>query len=184
MCTQTWGSGCSSRATDKTACLLVKPGISTEKRSYVALNAGLVNNLVNLVGGDAWPQGSSRDIQNFSRQTADLAHAILLLGVELLNLVRPNERSASLGNTIFGVIGVRYRLGDFALGRKRINWSEGSREAEGWEWVVVAGVWIGFRNHLGYEQVSGVKYTGLCLVHGLVCGLLKEKKVSTLRCWK
>lgn len=55
--------------------------------SYVALNTSLVNNLINVVGGHAGLQGTSRNIQNLTSQTADNTHTLLLLLVQDLNLM-------------------------------------------------------------------------------------------------
>jgi hypothetical protein len=55
--------------------------------SYVAFNTSLVNNLINIVGGHAGLQGTGRNIQNLTSQTADYTHTLLLLLVQNLNLM-------------------------------------------------------------------------------------------------
>jgi hypothetical protein len=113
-----------------------------------------VHNLVDLVGCDARPECRSGDVQHLSRQPAHLAHAILGLGIQLLDLVGPDERPAEFGDAIFRVVGMRYRLGHLAPRRKRVDWPQGAGEAEGRERVEVAGFWIWFRDDLWRKDVA------------------------------
>ena len=139
----------------------------------IALNARLVHNLVNFVRRDAWPEGCRCNIEDLAGQPANLAHTLLVLGAQLLNLVCPDERSSSLGNAILRVIGMRYRLGNLASRGEWIDWSEGPGETESREWVEVAGLWIWFRNDLWWEEMA--QNTRLCLVEAFMCGLRFER---------
>lgn len=138
-----------------------------------------MHNLVNLVCRDARPDRCSGDIQHLSRQAADLSHALLALGVQLGNLVRPDERPALFGNAVLRVVGVRYRLGHLAPRRERVDWPQRAGEVEGREGVVVAGFWIWFRDDLGREEVA--KNTVLLLVSVLVRGLAPRQSAAIHR---
>lgn len=137
--------------------------------TYLALDAGLVDDLVNLVGRDARSQGGGSNVQDFSRQAAHLAHAILGLGVEDLDLVRPSERAAGLGDTVGSVVRVGDRLGDGALLGQRVDGSQGAGVGEGGEGVVVSGFWIRFRYYFWRNEV--VQNTVFLLVHRLMRAL-------------
>jgi hypothetical protein len=136
---------------------------------HVSLNAGLVHNIVNLVRRDARPNGSRCDVQHLSRQPAHLAHAVLGLGIQLGDLVGPDECPAEFGNAIFGVVGMRDRLGNLALRGEGVDWAQGTGEVEGREGVEVAGFWIWFRDDLGWKDVA--QNTVLLLVGVLVRSL-------------
>lgn len=60
-----------------TAQMLVDALIKMSIAAYISLNAGLVDNLVDVVGRDARNRRRSRNIQDLSCQPAHLAHAIL-----------------------------------------------------------------------------------------------------------
>lgn len=61
--------------------------------THVALDALLVYNPVDLVGGDARFQGSRRNIKDLSCQSADFAHGILGFGIQNFDLVPVDEAS-------------------------------------------------------------------------------------------
>ena len=136
---------------------------------HVALNAGLVHDLVDLVGRDAGPHGSRGNVEHLAGQAADLAHALLCLGVELLDLVGADEGPAGLGDAIFGVVGVGDRCRDRAGVGEGVDGSERARVVEGGPGVEEAGVWIWFRNKLWREEA--IQYTVFWLVHQLVRAL-------------
>jgi len=111
-----------------------------------------VDNLVYVVGGDSGADSGSGDVENFTREAADLAHAVLGFGVEYLDLI-PARHGSVLGDTIFGPFGVSYALGDDTLRREGIDGAEGASIVEGREGVEVASSWIGFRNYLRSKDV-------------------------------
>ena len=62
-------------------------GIQHASITYVALNTGVVNDLVDVVGGHARLSLTGCNIKNLACQSADLAHALLLFLCENLDLV-------------------------------------------------------------------------------------------------
>lgn len=110
--------------------------------SYLALDARLVHNLVNVVGSNARLGSSGSEIEDLTRELADLAHGFYALGVENVKLVAVGQRAAVLGVAIFGPHGVRDRLGNGSVLGQRVDRSEGSREWEARERIVVTGCWI------------------------------------------
>ena len=125
-----------------------------------------MHNLVDLVCRDARPEGRRSNVQHLSRQPAHLAHAVLRLGVQLRDLVGPDERPPGFRNAIFGIIGVRYGLGHLALRGERVDGPERAGEVEGRERIEVAGFWVWVRNGLGRDEVA--QNTVLLLVRVLV----------------
>lgn len=53
-----------------------------EHRTYIPLNASIVDDLIKVLCGHARLETSGGNIENFSPQSTDLAHAILLLLVQ------------------------------------------------------------------------------------------------------
>jgi len=83
--------------------------------SYVSFNTSIVNDLVDVVGSDAWLSGASGNVQNLACQSADLAHAFLLGLVENGDLVLANEDLLGARDAIFGVVGTGNVFGNLAL---------------------------------------------------------------------
>lgn len=139
--------------------------------SYFTLNAGLVNHLINLIGGDSRLQRGRRKIQNLARKTTYATHALLLLLVQNLDTMLAKHALLGARNAIAGVIGVRNRLRNSSLGRK---WVERSQVTGEWicrERIEVAGGWIRFRNYLRREEVGeGITF----FMDGLVLALDKR----------
>lgn len=105
----------------------------------ISLDASLVNNLVDVVGRDARSNRRRSNIENFSGQAANLAHAILSLGVQLLDLVGANHAPVVLGDAILCIVGARYRRRNFASRGKGVNGAERAGEVERGEGVEVVG---------------------------------------------
>lgn len=127
-----------------------------------------MHDLVDLVGCDAGSECGCSNIQYFSGQPTHFAHLLLSRGVKQIYLIR-TQRTASLGNTIGGIVRVRYRLGNLSLLGKRINRPERTSEREGRKGVEEPGLWIRFRHYFRREE--GVVYTVFLLVRALVCAL-------------
>ena len=53
-----------------------------EHQTYIPLDAGIVDNLIKMLCGHARPDLSGGKIEDFSPQSTDFAHAILLLLVQ------------------------------------------------------------------------------------------------------
>lgn len=106
-----------------------------------------MDNLVYVVGGNSRAYSGGGNVENFTGEATDLAHAILGLGVEYLDLI-PARHGTVLGDPIFGPFGVPYALRDYTLRREGIDGAERASVVEGRERVEVAGSWIGFRNYL------------------------------------
>lgn len=112
-----------------------------------------MHDLVQLVCSDAGPNGGGGDVEDLSRQPAYLAHGVLGLLVENLDLVPVDEGAAGLGDAICGVVGMRDGLGDGTALGQRVYGAQGAGEGELREGVVDAGLWIRFRHYLGGEEV-------------------------------
>lgn len=61
--------------------------VATRALSYLALDAGLVDNLVNVVGRYAWLSSFGGKIKDLARELTNLAHGFYALGVENIKLV-------------------------------------------------------------------------------------------------
>lgn len=83
---------------------------------YLSLNAGFVADLVEVVGRHARLDLSCDNVQHFSRKPANLAHGLLSLGVEDLNL-GPVQPALALGDACHAPIGMLDRPGDRPHGR-------------------------------------------------------------------
>jgi len=59
--------------------------------TYITLHAGIVDDLVDVVGSNTRLSFTGCDIENLASQSADLAHAFLLLPCENLDPVPSNE---------------------------------------------------------------------------------------------
>lgn len=94
--------------------LLLFPGIFFFDRTHVALDTLFVHDSIDLVGGDARLDGSSGNVENFSGQSTDLAHAFNALLVQDLDFVAVYE-AAVLGDAIGGIVWVGDRGGDLAF---------------------------------------------------------------------
>jgi hypothetical protein len=139
------------------------------KLPYVALHASIVDDLVNVVGGDTRLRRRRRNVQNLTRQSAHLAHAILLLLGEDSNLVPVDEDLLRARDTVLGVVWQLDALLHFTLRRQRVDGSQGTGVGECWERVEVSCRWVGFRNDFRCEDVG--ENTVLRLVRFLVLGL-------------
>lgn len=115
---------------------------SSIPQTHLALDAGLVYNLVNVIGGDAGDGGGGSQVEDFARELGDLAHGFYALGVENLKLGAAAERAAVLGVAIFGPHGVGDRPGDGAVLGEGVDGSQGAGKGEAREGVVVTGGWI------------------------------------------
>ncbi len=92
---------------------------------YLAFNARLVHNLVNVVGGDARLGRSSRKVEDLARELTNLAHGFYALGVQNVKLVAVGQRATVLGVAILGPHGVRDRLGNGSVLGQRVDRSQG-----------------------------------------------------------
>lgn len=122
--------------------------------TYVALNASLVDDFIDIVGGDTGLQLPRSNIKDLSRHPAHLAHTVLLRLVQKSDIVSANKFLLGAGNAIFRVVRVRNRLRDSLLRRQRVNRSEGSGESEGRKRIVFPGCWVWFRNYFWREKVG------------------------------
>ncbi len=84
-------------------------------RSYLAFDAGLVDNLVDVIGRYAGLGGFRGKIKDLARKLTNLAHGFYALGVENIKLVAVGQRPAVLGVAILGPHGVRNRLGNSSV---------------------------------------------------------------------
>lgn len=110
--------------------------------TYVTLDASLVHNLVDLVGRHTRLRGSGGNIKDLSRKLAGLAHSLLGLLVEDLDLVSVREGAAVLGVPVLPPCRVRDGLGQGAVLGQRVDGAEGAGVGIVGERVVVAGCWI------------------------------------------
>lgn len=118
----------------------------------LSLHAGVVDDLVDVVGRDARNRCRRRNVEDFSGHAADLAHAGLLLLVQDLDLLSPG-RAFTPGDSIFGVVRAGYRRGHLSGFGQRVYGAQLSGEGEGREGVECAcnGIW--FRDNVRREQI-------------------------------
>jgi hypothetical protein len=76
-----------------------------------------VHQLIDVVGRNAGFCRPRRNVQHFTRQPTDLAHALLLLLVQHRDLVPVDKYLLGARYAILGVIGKLYALRDFAARR-------------------------------------------------------------------
>ena len=144
------------------------PPILDIRITYIPFNAGLVDNLIDIIGRHTRADGGSGDIQDLAREAADLSHGVLGLRIEDVDLRSAGTR-AVLRDSILGPLGVRYAFGDDAFWRERVDGSEGAGVVEGRERVVDTSSWIWFRNYLRRDYM--VENITLRFVEGLVLAL-------------
>lgn len=149
--------------------MLARGSCERDSIPYVALHAGIVDDLVNVVGCYTRLRRCSRNVQNLTRQPAHLAHAILLLLGENSNLVPVHKDLLRARDAVFRVVRELDALLHFTLRRERVYGSQSAGVGERGEWVEVPGRWIRFRNYFGREDIG--KNTVLRLVLFLVLGL-------------
>ena len=140
--------------------------------SHIPFYAGFVADLIQVVGGDSWFHLGSDNVEDLSRQAADLAHTILGLGIQELDLIP--AQGAALGYARGSIVGVGDRLGHGASLRQRVDGSQGPGEGVGREGVELASRWIRFRDDLRRNEVVNDTVLSLAfgrLVHRLVIGL-------------
>lgn len=113
-----------------------------------------MDDLINVVGSDSRLEGGSGDVEDFTSQAADFAHALLLCLVQDRDLVPADKDLLRVGNAIVCVIGAHNVVWQLAAGRERIDGPQGAGVWEGGEWVVLTGGWIWFRDYLGGEEVA------------------------------
>lgn len=94
--------------------------------AHISFDTCVVHDLVDLVGRDTRADGGGGNVEDFARKTADLAHALLCLGVEALDLVGAHERAAVLRDAVAGIVGVGDRGGNLSAFRKRVNGAQGA----------------------------------------------------------
>lgn len=114
---------------------LLSPRITTI--AHVSFYAGLVDNLVDLVGRHARLRGRCGDVEYLTRQPAHLPHALLCLCIQNLDPVAAHQRPAGLGNAVGRIVRVGYGLRHNAPLGQRVDGPQGSREVEVRKWVEV-----------------------------------------------
>lgn len=112
------------------------------KNTYVSLNACLVDELVDVIGGNARLSSGSGNIEDLSCKSAALSHSILARLVEDFDLVTVGERAAIPGVAVLPPHGVGDRLRQSSMRRQRVDRSQRARVGEVRERVVVTGSWI------------------------------------------
>lgn len=101
----------------KVSLLISEREDAVDKNSYLALDACLVDNLIDLIRRDSRYSSSSSKIQDFSGQFADFTHSLDTLSIQNLEFIAVDNRSAVLGITIYRPYGMRNRLGNRSLVR-------------------------------------------------------------------
>lgn len=139
------------------------------EQTYISLQTGLVDNLVDVVCCHTRLRCSRSNVQDLSREPAHLAHALNLLRIQDSNLVPPHKLLLGMRYAILGVVWELYARRDLPPLGQRVDGSEGSSVRVGGEGVEGAGGWIGVRNDFGGNE-TGEKRT-LRLVRLLVLRL-------------
>lgn len=88
--------------------------------TYVALDAGLMDDLIDLVGRHTGLRGGRSDIKNFSREFTGLAHCLLTLVVEDVDLIAVRDGAAVFGVAVLPPGRVRNGLGQGAVLGQRV----------------------------------------------------------------
>lgn len=102
----------------------VLDGVSKEhsgEASHISFYASLVDDFVNVVGSDSRLEGGSGDVEDFTSQAADLAHALLLCLVQDRDLVTADKDLLRVGNAIVCVVGAHNVVWQLAAGRERVD---------------------------------------------------------------
>lgn len=118
------------------------PKKNQKKNTYVSLNACLVDELVDVIGGNARLGSGSGNIEDLPCKSAALSHSILARLVEDFDLVTVGERAAIPGVAVLPPHGVGDRLRQSSMRRQRVDRSQRARVGEVRERVVVTGSWI------------------------------------------
>lgn len=108
--------------------------------AHISFYTGSMTDLVEVVCGDAWLELRSGDVQNLSSQSTDLAHRLLRLNVQNIDLV-PAETVLARWYARFGPVRALYGLGEGALGRQWIYGPDRTGEGECGKWIVQSSIW-------------------------------------------
>lgn len=105
--------------------------------TYISLETGFVAHLVQVVCGNTGLYLGSNNIQDFSRQLADLSHSLLCCAVEDIYLGSV-EHALARGHARIGIVGLLNRLWDDTSRRERIHGPNRACVWEPKEWVIQA----------------------------------------------
>jgi hypothetical protein len=147
--------------------------------AYIALNTSLVDHLVDMVRRSTRLHLPRSNIQDLARQTADLAHPILLLLIQDRDVVPAYKLLLGPREAVLRVVGMGDGFGNGPRRRQGVDGAQGAGVLEGGERIELSGGWVWFRNYLWREQV-GEDIT-LRLVHGLVFALSRGVSTSAQR---
>jgi hypothetical protein len=78
--------------------------------TYVSFYTSLVNNIIYIIGRNARFDRSCRDVQDLSRQAADLSHSVYALLVQYRYFVAADKDMFASRYAVFSVIGPFDRL--------------------------------------------------------------------------
>jgi hypothetical protein len=131
------------------------------RQPHLSLYAGLVANLIKVVGRDTRPDRCGGNVQDLARQPADGTHRVLAFGIEEVDF---EAVQALFGprNACLMPVGASDGLRNGTPWRERIDGLHGPSEGKGRERIVGACVWIGRRHDLGGEEL--VKHRELSLL--------------------
>lgn len=121
--------------------------VSRRSVTHISFYACLVYHLVYVVCSHSRNSSPSRNIKNFSRQPADLPHALLLLLVENGDIVLANKLLFRPRYAISSIVRMRYSLRNLPPLGERITRPQRASKRVRRERIVQSGVWIGFRNY-------------------------------------
>lgn len=116
--------------------------IKDARSTYLAVNTGLVDNLVDVIGRHTRFGCRSSNVEDLASKFADLAHSILACLIVNLELVSVGERAAVLGVAVLPPDGVGDRLGEGSVLGERVDGSKLSTVGVVWKRVIEAGSWI------------------------------------------
>ena len=133
-----------------------------------------MNDFVNIISSDSRFGFPRSNVQHLSGEPANLAHSLLFLLIQDLDPVPSNENLLRVWNSIFSIIGKRDVLGYLPPWRQRVYRSQSAGKWECGKRIEVTSVWIGFRNHFRWEEIT--ERVTLCLVQQLMLAL--EELVS------
>lgn len=102
-----------------------------------------MHNLIDFVGGNTRFDGSGSDVKDLTCQATHSSHTLHFCLVQDLDLAHTVANGPlAAGDTILGVVGARYALGNLASGGQRVVRAKSSGVWKVRERIVSSGFWM------------------------------------------
>jgi len=122
--------------------------------AHISFYTSIVYYLINVVCSDTRLCSCGGEVENFTSETADFAHALLLSLVKDGDLVPSDKDLLRSRDAILCVVGSRNMFGEFATGGQRIGGPQAAGIWKGGERVVLSRDWVWFRNDFWSEETG------------------------------